>query len=222
MRSQFFFSSPTLFFPQKQVLKSCYLYYPEAMATSDLKTNLLKRQRGLKICLCVSSLLIIIVVIAIIIFTIFKPKNPAVFIHPLDLEHFQLVSDSSRAPLGMVITVVNPNYARFKHRNCSGYLKYGDKIIAEVPFGTRSYPSRSTTNLTTTADIETEKLIEDPNFGSEIEGGIFNMTAEAKLSGKVSMVKIISLKAKIYISCVISLNITAVHATSTCITKIKL
>ncbi|KAK7342132.1 hypothetical protein VNO80_25075 [Phaseolus coccineus] len=221
MRSQFFLSSPTLFFPQKQVFKS-YPYYPEAMATSDLKNHLLKRQRGLKICLCVSSLLIIIVVIAILIFTIFKPKNPAVFIHPLDLEHFQLLTDSSSAPLGMVITVVNPNYARFKHRNCSGYLKYGDKIIAEVPFGTRSYPARSTTNLTTTADIETEKLIKDPKFWSKIEGGVFNMTAEASLSGKVSMVKIISLKAKIYISCAISLNLTAVHATSTCISKIKL
>jgi len=228
MRSPIFFRSPPLFFPQNQVFfkgsnNPYYPYSPEAMATRDLKIHLSKRQRGLRICLCVSSLLIIIAVILILIFTLFKPKNPAVFIHPLDLENFQLLTpNSTTAPLGLVITIQNPNYARFKHGNCNGYLKYGDTIIAEIPLGQRSYPARTTTNVTTTANIETEKLIQDSNFWSDIQGGIFNMTAEAKLSGKVRMVKIIRHKAKISISCAISLNMTAIRATSTCISKIKL
>ncbi|XP_027908949.1 uncharacterized protein LOC114168364 [Vigna unguiculata] len=188
-----------------------------------MATHLLKRRRGLRICLCLSSLLILVAVIMILIFTIFKPKDPSVFVHPVDLKHFQVLSPNSRgAPLALVITIQNPNYASFKHRNCSGYLKYGDTIIAGIPLEQRSYPARSTTDVTTTADIQTHKLIKDPNFLSAVEGGVFNMTSEAKLSGKVRMANIIRLKAKVYLSCTISLNISAFQTTSTCISKLKL
>ncbi|CAJ1979030.1 unnamed protein product [Sphenostylis stenocarpa] len=193
------------------------------MASKDLRIHLSKNHNLIKICLGVSALLIIILVIVLLIFTIFKPRNPTVSVHPLHLEHFQLLSpNSSIAPLGLVITIENPNYASFKHGNCSGYVKYRGIVIAEAPFGARSYPARSTTNVTTTADIETAKLINDPNFWSDIAGGVFNLTSEAKISGKVSMIKIIRLKAKIYLSCGISLNITAVNATSSCMSKLKL
>ncbi|XP_027910026.1 uncharacterized protein LOC114169186 [Vigna unguiculata] len=222
MKSQFLLRSQTLFLPQKQVLKP---YYPEAMATTtrDLKIHLSKRQRGLRICLCVSSLVILVAAILILIFTIFKPKDPSVFVNPVDLENFQVLSpNSSGAPLNLVITIQNPNYASFKNRNGSGYLKYGDTIIAEIPLESRLFPARSTTNVSTTANIQTEKLLKDPNFMVAVEGGAFNMTSEAKLSGKVRMAKIIRLKAKVYLSCTISLNISAFQTASTCISKLKL
>ena len=130
--------------------------------------------------------------------------------------------NTTSAPLGIVITIVNPNYGNFKYVNSSGYLKYRDTIIAEVPLGIRSFPARSTTNVSTTVGIMTDKLIQDPKFLSDIEGGVFNLTAEATLPGKVTMIKILRLKAKIYISCGVSFNIIAVDASSRCMSKIKL
>ncbi|KAK7404917.1 hypothetical protein VNO78_05968 [Psophocarpus tetragonolobus] len=181
--------------------------------------------RGFKICLLVSSLFFIIVAIVIVtlILTMFKPKNPDIFINPVDLENFQLLTpNSTTAPLDMVVTIVNPNYGSFKQVNSGAHLKYRDTIIAEVPLEARLFPARTTTNVSTSADITTEKLIADPNFWSDVEGGVFNLTAEAVLDGKVTMIKIFKLKAKIYIHCGISFNITAVDASSSCISKIKL
>lgn len=217
--SQFFLRTPALFFPHKQVCKGNNLYYPHYPKSEKMAT------RGLKICLAVSSLFLIILAIVIVtlILTIFKPKNPDIFLHPVDLENFQLLSpNTTSAPLGIVITIVNPNYGNFKYVNSSGYLKYRDTIIAEVPLGIRSFPARSTTNVSTTVGIMTDKLIQDPKFLSDIEGGVFNLTAEATLPGKVTMIKILRLKAKIYISCGVSFNIIAVDASSRCMSKIKL
>ncbi|WVZ03334.1 hypothetical protein V8G54_024140 [Vigna mungo] len=218
MRSEYDLRSTTLFYLQKPVLKP---YYPEAMASRDLK--LLKRQRSIRICVCVSSLLILIAVIMILIFAIFKPKNPLVYVNPVDLENFQVLTpNSSSAPLPLVITIQNPNYATFKNRISSGYLKYGDTIIGKIPLESRSYPPRSITNVTATANIQTDLLLKDPNFMSDMEGGGFNMTSEAKLSGKVSVLKFIRLKANVYLSCTISLNLSALQTTSTCVSKLKL
>lgn len=211
---------PSLIFPQKQFSKGQNLYclhYPKAetMAT----------KRSLKICLALSSIFFIIVAIVIVtlILTIFKPRNPGIFLYPVDLEDLQLFSpNSTSTPLDLVITIVNPNYGSFKYIDSKGYLKYRDNIIAEAPLVTRSVPARSTTNVSTTAGIITRKLMDDPKFFSDIEGGVFNLTAKATLPGKVTMIKILRLKAKVYISCDISLNITALDTASNCVSKIKL
>nr|KYP37000.1 hypothetical protein KK1_041841 [Cajanus cajan] len=181
--------------------------------------------KGHKICLALSSLFLIILAIAIVslILTIFKPKNPDIFIHPVDLENFQLFSsNSTSAPLGMVITIVNTNYGSFRYKNATGYLKYRGTIVAEVPFETRSIPARSITNMSTSAGIMTAKLINDSKFWSDIEVGVLNLTSQATLAGKVTMLKILRIKAKVLISCGITFNITAVDAASTCRSKIKI
>ncbi|RDX71838.1 hypothetical protein CR513_48756, partial [Mucuna pruriens] len=217
--SQILLRAPALIFPQKLVCKGnnpyCP-YYPEAetMAT-----------RSLKICLAITTLLFIIVatVIVTLILTIFKPKNPVISIHPIDLENFQLLSpNSTSAPLGMVITIVNPNYGSFKYVNSTGYLKYHDTVIAEVPLETRLVPARSTTNVSTSAAIMTRKLIDDINFLQDVEVGAFNLTSTATLAGKVTVIKILRRKAKVYVTCDISFNITSVDFVSTCMSKIKL
>ncbi|KAL2328336.1 hypothetical protein Fmac_021763 [Flemingia macrophylla] len=181
--------------------------------------------KGHKICLAMSTLFLIIVAIVIVtlILTMFKPRNPDIFIHPVDIEDFQLLSaNATCAPLGMVITIVNKNYGSFRYKNSTGYIKYRGTIIAEVPFETRSIPARSITNVSTSSDIMTGKLINDSNFWSDIEDGVFNMTSQATLAGKVNLVKILRIKAKVYISCGITFNLTAMDVGSSCRSKIKI
>ncbi|KAK7263536.1 hypothetical protein RJT34_31128 [Clitoria ternatea] len=182
--------------------------------------------RGIKICLVVSSLfLIIVAIVTVALFlTIFKPKNPGIFLHPVNLDDFELLSSSSAAisPLNVMITIVNPNYGNFKYKNSTGYINYNGSIIAEVPIVTSSVPARSIANVSASAGFMTQKLSADNNFLEDIEDGAFNLTANATLPGKVSMLKIFKLKAKVYISCDIVFNITSVEVDSTCISKIKL
>ncbi|KAK7312723.1 hypothetical protein VNO77_36810 [Canavalia gladiata] len=216
--SKIFLCTPALVFPKKQDFKgnpNCP-YYPEPETMA---------KRNLKICISVSAVffIIVITVFLTLILTIFKPKNPDIFLHPVDLKNFQLLSsNSTNAPLGMVVTIVNPNYGSFRYINSTGYLEYRNTTVAKVPLETKSVPARSRTNVSTSAGIMTEKLIDDPKFWSDIEGGTFNLTAKATLPGKVSMFNIFKLKATVHISCDISINIIAIDSGSTCVAKLKL
>lgn len=184
------------------------------------------RRRGLKMCLAVSAVLLIIIATVIVTLsqTIFKPRDPGVSIHLVGLENFQLFSpNSTTEPLGLVITVVNPNYGSFEYINSIGYLNYRHTIIAEVPMESRSIPARSKINMTTSAGIMTQKMISVPKFWSDVDTGAFNLTSNATLPGKVNMLRIIKLKATVYISCDIYFNITAMNAdNSICVSKLKL
>lgn len=193
--------------------------YPENPTQPKTMTT-----KGLKICLLVSIIFFIIVatVILALVFTIFKPKNPAVSIYPLglkDLEFFQ--PDSTSVPLNLLITIVNPNYGSFKSKNATGYLNYQDTVIANVPLEPKLLPARRTTNVTATAGLMSGKLISDDTFIEDIEDGSFNLTAKATLHGKVHLIKVFKIKATVNIFCDIFFNITSLYTHSNCITKIK-
>lgn len=181
--------------------------------------------RRLKICLLVSSIFLVILgtVILTLSLTIFKPKNPYISIHPVGLENFELFSPNSTTdePLNLVITIVNPNYGSFRCQNCSGSVKYRDAIVAEVPIKVKWIPARSTINVSTSAGIMTRKMISEPKFWSDVEAGSLNLTPKATLRGKVQLLKVLKLKATIYVSCALCFNISSISADSSCISKIK-
>lgn len=192
-------------------------YYPESKTMAARK--------GLRICSIVSAIFLIIAatVILTLFFTIFKVKDPDVSVHPVGLENIQFFSpNSSTVPLGMVITIVNPNYGTFKSKNSTGYLKYHDTVVAKVPLERKIIPARGMINVTTSAELMSGKLIDDQKFSTDVEDGSFNLTAMAILPGKVHMLKVFKLKAAINISCDISFNISSLATDSSCITKIKL
>ncbi|KAK7257528.1 hypothetical protein RIF29_31565 [Crotalaria pallida] len=184
-----------------------------------------RRRRRIKICFSVSALFLIIfaTVIVTLSFTIFRPKDPEVSLHLVDLEKFQFFTPNSTSEsLGLVITVVNKNYGSFKSRNSIGYLNYRHIVVAKVPIETKVIPARSKMNVSTSAGIMTNKFMSDPMFWSDIEAGALNLTASVTLPGKVSMIKILKLKAMVNISCNIYFNLSAVKADSICISKIKM
>ncbi|KAI4305122.1 hypothetical protein L6164_028508 [Bauhinia variegata] len=184
--------------------------------------------RGIKICLGVSALLTLIftTVIVTLIFTIFKPKDPIITIHPVDIENINQLSFGSNVTinvtLDMDITVQNPNYASFRCHNSTGYVNYHDIVVAEVPMKAQLIPARSKINLTTSADFMVGKLIEDPNFWLDFANGTLNFTSMATLPGKMTMLKIIKFKGTVNNWCDISVNISSKAVESKCLSKIKL
>ncbi|KAK7402032.1 hypothetical protein VNO78_13976 [Psophocarpus tetragonolobus] len=182
--------------------------------------------RGLKSCLCVSLLFLIIVTIVIVTlsFTMFKPKNPKITVQPVGLEDLASAISpnlTQNISLGMMITVGNPNYGSFEYQNSTGYVNFHDSVIGEVPIRADFVPARSMIMMNTSADFMIGKLLKDPNFWSDILQGTLNFTSETALPGKAGFLKIFKLQATSYSSCDISLNIKAKNVTSNCISKIK-
>ncbi|KAI4305123.1 hypothetical protein L6164_028509 [Bauhinia variegata] len=184
--------------------------------------------RGLKICLGVSALftLIFTTVIVTLIFTIFKPKDPIITIHPVDFENINQLSFASNVTLNVTldvdIIIQNPNYASFKYHNSTAYVNYHDLVVSEVPIKAQFIPARSKINLTTSADFMVGKLIENPNFWLDFANGTLNFTSMATLPGKVTMLKIIKFNGTVNNRCDISVNISSKAVESKCLSKIKL
>lgn len=182
--------------------------------------------RGLKICLAVSLLLLIIatVVIVTLSLTVFKPKNPVIRVDLVGIENFQFplsANSTMNVTLDTLITIVNPNYGSFNYINSTAYVNYDNTIVGEVPIGAAFVPARGTVNVTTGAIFMVGKLIQDPKFWSDVVSGSLNLTSTAELPGKASILKFIKLRATAYSSCDISVSISSMHAVTKCIDKIK-
>ena len=181
--------------------------------------------RGLKICLGVSALFLIIAttVIVTLIFTVFKLKDPEILVHPIGLENISLSPGLAlNVSLSTLITIVNPNYGGFRYINSTGYVNYDGNVVAEIPLVTNFVPARSKINVNTAADFMVQKLINDPKFWVDVASGTLNLTSSATMPGKASILKAIKLKAMAYSWCNFSFNIISKHVDSKCVSKIKL
>ncbi|KAK7261078.1 hypothetical protein RIF29_27382 [Crotalaria pallida] len=182
--------------------------------------------KGVKTCLGVSLLFLIIVVgvIVTLSLTIFKIRDPDVSVHPLGLKNLNFsFSPNTNMSMPMLITIVNHNHGSFRYKNSTGYVNYGGTVVAEVPMLSSLVPPRSSINVTSYASFMIGRLLENPKFWSDIvTGGTLNMTSTTALPGKVIALKIIKLKATAYTTCDISLNIISKTADTKCISKLKL
>ncbi|CAJ1956346.1 unnamed protein product [Sphenostylis stenocarpa] len=169
-------------------------------------------KKGLKVCLVMSlSFLIIVTVIIVTLFlTVFKPKDPNIMVRPVGLENLDLsllTNFTANVSLGMVITMGNPNYGSFEYHNATGYVNFHDNIVGEVPIKGELVPAFGQINVSTWANLMVGKLVNDSKFWSDVLSGSLNLTSTATLPGKAHMLKIFKLKATVYSTCDISLNI---------------
>ncbi|XP_057730496.1 uncharacterized protein LOC130945817 [Arachis stenosperma] len=183
--------------------------------------------RKLKICMSVSALFLIIVIAVIValIFTVFKIKDPVVTVHPvIGPGSLSVTNLSSSVFIPTLITITNPNYGDFRSVNSTGHVNYDGNVVADIPLASNFIPARSQINISSNAEFNVAKMIEDPKFLLDIASGTLNFTSDAVMPGKVIILKFIKMKATTHSSCDISLGIVSnrVHVESNCVTKIKI
>lgn len=187
------------------------------------KTNSRKR---LKICCAITTILfaIFIIVFVILFFTVFKPKQPIVTAHPASLENiqFQMFPLSLNATLALIVTIDNRNYGGFKYKNATAYVDYHGTNVAQVAIESNTVPAHSNINISTYANISGDKLTSSPYFWGDVGAGRFNFTSTAMLHGKVNVLKIFKMGARVVSFCDISVLIQSQDVDSTCYSKIKL
>jgi hypothetical protein len=186
-----------------------------------------KSHRGLKICCGVTAILLItiFVVLLVLFLTILKPKDPKIISQPVILEHFHLLAFpflSLNISLGMLVTVNNRNYGSFKYQNNTTYVRYHEEIVAEAPIEADTILARREHNISTTVNVLADKLITNPNFRGDFAAGVLNVTSETDLHGKVSLFKLIKMKATSYSTCDISIFLLNNSVISVCKSRVSL
>lgn len=185
-----------------------------------------KSRKCLKI-FCATTLLIVVIFIVVSIvlyFTVFKPKDPQITAHPTNLENLQVQlfpNVSINATLVLTLTIDNRNYGGFKFKDSIAYVYYRGMLIAEVPVEHSEVPARGSLTMTTYANIIGGKMATDPNFYSDIGTGHLNFTSNSTMHGKVSILKIVKVEAKVYSFCDISIDILTQEVNPKCHSKVK-
>lgn len=193
---------------------------------SNMDTTKGRSRKCLKICCgtTVALLVIFIIVSIVLYFTVFKPKDPTIIAHPTKLENLQvqlLPNISINATLVLTLTIDNRNYGGFDFKDSIAYVYYRGMLIAEVPVEHSDVPARASFTMTTRANITGGQMATDPNFYNDIGTGHLNFTSTSVMHGKVSVLKIVKVGAKVDNFCEISVDILTQEVYPKCHSKVK-
>ncbi|CAN1124141.1 hypothetical protein LINPERPRIM_LOCUS3597 [Linum perenne] len=169
-------------------------------------------------------LLAAILIVVILAFTAFKPRNPVVILFPVGLKSLSLTDliIAQNVTTKMIIQITNSNRARFKFRNATSLVYYGDDdlVVGEVPVIENEIPERTTVNLTTSAVLMASKM--KTAAVADIATGKVNLTSRVTLYGK-SLIFGVKVKTSVYTECYLTVVINRTFSgTSWCWSKLKM
>ncbi|KAL4368049.1 hypothetical protein GQ457_05G028250 [Hibiscus cannabinus] len=175
-----------------------------AMSSSDLK----RRHRCRNICFATMGVLLFItVLIVILIFTVFKPRNPVITIHSVALSNLKFALDLARlrvlfnATLDVDLSIKNSNKVGFKYADSAAYLNYRGQKIGEAPLPAGKISADGTAPMNLSVTIMADRLISDSKFFDDVSSGELPLNTFAEVSGKVNVLNQIKFHAVSSASC---------------------
>nr|XP_043608922.1 uncharacterized protein LOC122580832 [Erigeron canadensis] len=183
-------------------------------------------RKCLKICCGVTAAVIVIFIVVSIIlyFTVFKLKDPQIIAHPTNLENLQVQmypNISINATIVLTLTIDNRNYGGFIFKDSIANVYYREMLIAEIPVEHAEVPARGSLTMTSRANITGGKMATDPNFYIDIGTGFLNFTSTSVMHGKVKVLKIVKVGAKVDSFCDISVDILKQQVDPKCHSKVQ-
>ena len=105
------------------------------------------------------------------------------------------------------MAVKNTNFGHFKYENSSVTILYQGMPVGEALIEKARAKARSTRRFDVNISISSDKLTNTANLGNDINSGVLTLTSQAKLSGKVHLMKIIKKKKSGDMDCTILVNL---------------
>ncbi|KAK6918889.1 Late embryogenesis abundant protein, LEA_2 subgroup [Dillenia turbinata] len=179
-------------------------------------------RRCLKVCCGVTLLIVLTLVLVSVIlaFTVFKIRDPIITVNSLGDPEIGLGPEGLNVTLNLLVTVENRNYGSFKFVDSISYVDYHGDIVAHLPLKGGVVPARGKHFITTTAEVFSDRLLNNPHFLRDFAAGNLNMTSSATLPGKATILTF-KVDAKAISSCDISIFILPSNVVSKCWSKLK-
>ncbi|KAK6141060.1 hypothetical protein DH2020_025197 [Rehmannia glutinosa] len=195
-------------------------------ATAVTKT---RRRRWLKCCAFVAALLLIqATVVVILIFTVFKVKDPIIRMNDVTVQRLDLINGTttprpgSNMTLNADVSVKNPNYASFRYQNTTTTLYYRGAVIGEARGPPGRARARRTMRMNVTVDVITDRVLNQPDLGSDINSGLITMSSYTVVGGRVKIF-VVKKHVTVRMNCSMTVNITSrVIQQQKCKRKVKL
>ncbi|KAL2251780.1 UNVERIFIED_CONTAM: hypothetical protein Sindi_2300300 [Sesamum indicum] len=174
-----------------------------------------RRRRWVKCCGCIGAVVLVqAIVVVILIFTVFKVKDPIIRMNGVTVERLELINGTttpqpgSNMTLNADVSVKNPNYASFKYQNTTTALFYRGTEIGEARGPPGRAKARRTMRMNITVDVMTDRILSQPDLSSDINSGLIAISSYTRVGGRVKMF-IIKKHVTVTMNCTITINATS-------------
>ncbi|XWS48872.1 hypothetical protein CRYUN_Cryun13aG0113800 [Craigia yunnanensis] len=149
-------------------------------------------------------------IILIFALTVMRIRNPKVRFGAVTVENFSTGNSTSPffdMKLMAQVTVKNTNFGHFKYENSTIRILYGGMPVGEAAVVKARARARQTKKFNVTVDISSNMLSPNSNLGNDIASGVLPLSSQAKLNGKVHLMKVIKRKKSSEMSCTMGIHL---------------
>ncbi|XP_027907504.1 late embryogenesis abundant protein At1g64065 [Vigna unguiculata] len=196
---------------------------------TSLHTKKQAHKKLIKRCACpLIFLLLLAIVIIVLIFTVFRVKDPVitmngVTITKLELSNTMALRTRSNMSLVADVSVKNPNVASFRYSNTTTSLFYHGVMVGEARGPPGRAKARRTMRMNVTIDVITDRVVSTPGFTMDLGSGLMTMSSFSRVPGQVKILNLIKRHVVVKMNCSTTFNISSqAILEQRCIRKVKL
>ncbi|OMO79647.1 hypothetical protein CCACVL1_13534 [Corchorus capsularis] len=183
--------------------------------SANLQAKELKRKKRIKCGIYIAAFAVFqTAVILAFALTVMRVKNPKVRIGKLisieSMETNNTGSGVASFDLKFIaqVTVKNTNFGHYKFDNATMNFLYDGVIVGEAVIPKARARARSTKKLDVTVEVNSRALTSTTALGSELSSSMLTLNSQAKLKGKVELLKVMKKKKSPEMNCTIVFNVS--------------
>ncbi|KAG2681029.1 hypothetical protein I3843_11G125900 [Carya illinoinensis] len=162
-------------------------------------------------CLVYVAAFIVFQTIIILAFalTVMRVKSPKVRFGAVVVENTSSSTNSSSFDMRLFaqVAIKNTNFGHFKYDSSNVTILYGDTQVGSAVIPKGRAKARKTQRFNVTIDVTSASLSGNANLANDIGSGVLRLSSQAKLSGKVHLMKVIKKKKSGQMSCTIAVEL---------------
>ena len=183
--------------------------------SASLQSKELKRKKRIKYAVYIAAFAVFqTAVILVFALTVMRVKNPKVRIGRVTVETMETNNTGAAAAASFdlkfiaQVTVKNTNFGHYKFDNSTMSFLYDGVIVGEAIIGKARARARSTKKLDVTVEVNSRALTSTTGLGSELSSNVLTLNSQAKLKGKVELMKVMKTKKSPEMNCTLTFNVS--------------
>lgn len=184
----------------------------EAVFPPDSKKQ--RHRKYVQCCGCITALLLIqAVVLLVLIFTVFRIKDPKLKMNSVrisGLDSTNLSSQLANITVTADVSIKNPNVVAFKFSNITTTtVYYGGVAVGEGRNPPGVAAAQRTLRLNVTVELVVGKLLGVERLGRDLRFGELNVTTYTRVGGRVKILGLFKKHVVVKMNCTMSFNVTS-------------
>ncbi|XP_022738939.1 late embryogenesis abundant protein At1g64065-like [Durio zibethinus] len=183
--------------------------------SAGLQAKELKRKKRIKYAVYIAAFAVFqTAIILVFALTVMRVKNPKVRIGRITIETMETNSTGAAAAASFdlkfiaQVTVKNTNFGHYRFDHSTMSFLYDGVIVGEAIIPKARARARSTKKLDVTVEVNSRALTNTAPLGSELSSNILTLNSQAKLKGKVELMKVIKRNKSPEMNCTLTFNVS--------------